>query len=35
MIGVQHDLKPSYARLVGGPEGDVLKLEVVSTTMSR
>ena len=35
MIGVQHDLKPSYARLVGGPEGDVLRLEVVSTTMAR
>ncbi len=31
LIGVQHDLAPSYAKLVGGPTGDVLKLEVVST----
>lgn len=35
MIAVQHDLKPSYAKLKGGPQGDVLEMEVVSTTFAR
>lgn len=31
MIGIQNDLKPSYAKLKGGPEGDDLLLEVIYT----
>lgn len=32
MISVQHDLRPAYTKLKGGPDGDRLQLEVVSTT---
>lgn len=33
MTGIQNDLKPGYAKLKGGVEGDVLKIEVVSTKL--
>lgn len=32
MIGLQHDLSLSYARLQGGPDGDALRLEVTYST---
>ena len=31
MIGIQNDLKPGYAKLKGGPEGETLQLEVTYT----
>lgn len=34
LIGVQNDLSPGYAKLRGGPQGDVLKLEVTYTTFN-
>ena len=34
LISVQHDLKPAYAKLKGGPQGEVLDLEVVSTSFA-
>ena len=34
MTGIQNDLQPGYAKLKGGPEGDVLELEVTYTTFN-
>ena len=35
MTGIQNDLQPGYAKLKGGPEGDVLELEVTYTTFNK
>lgn len=35
MTGVLNDLKPGYAKLKGGPQGDVLKLEVTYTSFNK
>lgn len=35
LIGIQNDLKPSYAKLKGGTTGDKLKLEVTYTTFNK
>ncbi|WP_291530601.1 DUF4270 domain-containing protein [Bacteroides sp. UBA939] len=34
MTGVLNDLKPGYAKLKGGPQGDALKLEVTYTSFN-
>lgn len=35
MIGLQNDLKPGYAKLKGGPDGEKLQLEVTYTSFNK
>ena len=35
VIGINHDLRPSYAKLKGGPKGGNLQIEVIYTTFQK